>query len=928
MKRRLLTSLAIIFLVTVQACTGNGGPKPSPEANKGTSISENTSESATQPAASVVVATPTPEYVKPEDIAMGAVIDTTPEVVGAGKSVSFASNIPLTATLKITGPKGTALQADLQSGKAQLTIPEGTPAGVYTVLASSGEKSIAVGSFRIADKPGIWLETDRAFVRPGETATIKVMSWGYPNNTPVQVEVHGAVFSTNELSPDTQTGQLILASFDKPALLGDLIKGTWPLPKGMVGGVDVTVLNETNSDGSNVTSNTVEVKACSAASYIKGNLGQAGQVRAVWKEGQIQTTTAVTQDGSFEIQAGPGLVLLDVQRTGSSLSLDQSSQAVRLGCGETADVGSANLDLKTSIQQAYPFLGLTIDDLNKYNATATGDVTFDHKGLAECDMTDGTLTIKLDPGLDIPMSYTLKAPGVDGDGKYQAVFDLMDVTKGEATGSGTIDIVTDKIDQMMGVKGTFTANYDGDLGTGQVSGNFSCFYVPPMAQASSMDKKVIAPDFGGNKPLTALSPVVLEAGASQNTCRKGFIAYPQDKVSPILGEILGSTLFKTDPRLSVLTIGDVRALLGLQAERMLLGADDSDVQSVLAAIGGSLGVDFSFFLKIYQVGSKYVLDISVIRIRDARVIIRAFRSGTDLEKVAISDIYQQIADKMKNAAICGKIDPTEKTLNHGGTANISFTTTDLAGSEVNDAQVASSTSTCGKLNPDHGQTSGGSFQTKFTANQGNKPCDETLVFKASANTPAGEVETKPEEGQIKLSVADQWRLDMQLSVESGQDKFTINWHGFFHVNSDGKLIGTGNGDIQGNFPDYPCLILDFDHGNIHTEPNSAALNGNFNFYIYGDASGQSDQASFNLDPLGASAKLTYTFGNQKCAQGATYDPITGTLISMAAQEPLFMMGLKQLVLESKDGATVTKTSTSGVPGTMTATLHRDNGNSS
>ena len=125
--------------------------------------------------------------------------------------------------------------------------------------------------------------------------------------------------------------------------------------------------------------------------------------------------------------------------------------------------------------------------------------------------------------------------------------------------------------------------------------------------------------------------------------------------------------------------------------------------------------------------------------------------------------------------------------------------------------------------------------------------------------------------------------------------------------------------------DYPCLVLDFDHGDIRTEPNPASLHGDFNFYIYGEANHQGDQASFNLDPLGVSASLQYTFGNKGCAEGATYDPITGPIISMAAKQPLFIVGLQQLIMDAKDGASFQQSSTSGFPATLTVSLHRPDG---
>jgi hypothetical protein len=320
-----------------------------------------------------------------------------------------------------------------------------------------------------------------------------------------------------------------------------------------------------------------------------------------------------------------------------------------------------------------------------------------------------------------------------------------------------------------------------------------------------------------------------------------------------------------------------------------------------------------------------VLNISAIRVRDARVVARASRSGDDIEEVAFSDIYQEIAGKMQTADMCGKVDPQEIDLKHGEKAGIDFTVTDLSGQEVNGAQVTSEPANCGSLKPEQGQTSAGEFKTTFEANQDTRPCEERLQFTAKSETPIGEVETRPGEGQVKVSVSDQWVLEMEMTLNLGEagNDVKIDWRGNFHVNSAGKLIGSGTGAVQGDLPDYPCVVLDFDHGEVRQETNPTTLSGDFNFYIYGQANGQGDQSSFSLDPLAVSAPLDYRFGNDNCAQGATFDPITGPIVSMAAEQPTFILGLQELVLEAKDGATVQHTSSAGFPGTLTASLHHD-----
>ena len=930
MKRWFTTILVFTLLLTVQACSAaGGGDTPQvPAAAKTTATAGKSAGAPAEPEMPPATPTSEAEYVDISEIPLPASITASPEVAGAGEHIDLTSSIPLSATLLIQGPHDTRLQIDMQASEAGLDLPANAPAGLYTLTSSDQVNHPVAGTFRLAKEPGIWLAVDRAYARPGHPARLQVSAWGVPEDLPVVVEVHDSTFALNQLGPDPQSGQLVPFRFDQPPQLGDLLSRTWTLPEGITGEIEVVAGEDLSGDEAGFTSNSMPVNLCTAPSFIAGEVGQAAQVRAVWREGEVRAVSTTTQDGSFKIEAGPGLVLLGVQRTGAGLNGAASSQAVRLGCGETVDVGAADLGLEASLQAAYPLLGLTLDDLGAYSATATGSLAFEHQGYADCDLGEGTLTVRFNASSDDPISYSLEAPGVDGSGEYQAVFDVLDFMQGEASGPGTMQVAIDKVDDMMGVKGSFSAEYDGEPGAGEISGQFSCFYIPLMASDLQAQGRAHELILGGKKSLAALSPAIQASSAAQDTCRMGVVAYPNDDVSPILGDVLASTLFETTPRLSVLTTTDIQALLGLQAERLLLGASDAEVQAELDAIAGSMGADYSFWLRMDQLESRYVLNISAIRVLDARVVAHASRSGDDIEEVAFSDIYQEIAGKMQTADICGKVEPQDINLNHGEKAGIDFTVTDLGGQEVDGAQGTSEPAKCGSLKPEQGQTSAGEFKTTFEANQDTRPCEEQLQFTATSETPSGEVETRPGEGQVKVSVSDQWTLEMEMTLNLGEpgNDVKIDWRGNFHVNSSGKLIGSGTGAVQGDLPDYPCVVLDFDHGEVRQETNPTTLSGDFNFYIYGQASEQEDQASFSLDPLAVSAPLDYRFGNEHCAQGATFDPITGPIVSMAAQQPAFMMGLQELILEAKDGASAQHTSSSAFPGTLTVRIKHNKGN--
>ncbi|MEK7704994.1 MAG: outer membrane beta-barrel protein [Myxococcota bacterium] len=61
---------------------------------------------------------------------------------------------------------------------------------------------------------------------------------------------------------------------------------------------------------------------------------------------------------------------------------------------------------------------------------------------------------------------------------------------------------------------------------------------------------------------------------------------------------------------------DVNALIGFEKQKDLVGCDDA---SCLADIGGALGVDRIFVMKVARVGEEWVTTIKIINIREARV---------------------------------------------------------------------------------------------------------------------------------------------------------------------------------------------------------------------------------------------------------------------------------------------------------------------
>jgi TolB-like protein len=69
------------------------------------------------------------------------------------------------------------------------------------------------------------------------------------------------------------------------------------------------------------------------------------------------------------------------------------------------------------------------------------------------------------------------------------------------------------------------------------------------------------------------------------------------------------------------TVGreDIEASLGADKQRAALGCD---AVACMAEIGGALGVDLILHGQVGRVGSKYSVNVSVVRANDSRVIAR------------------------------------------------------------------------------------------------------------------------------------------------------------------------------------------------------------------------------------------------------------------------------------------------------------------
>ncbi len=64
------------------------------------------------------------------------------------------------------------------------------------------------------------------------------------------------------------------------------------------------------------------------------------------------------------------------------------------------------------------------------------------------------------------------------------------------------------------------------------------------------------------------------------------------------------------------------------------------------------------------------------------------------------------------------------------------------------------------------------------------------------------------------------------------------------------------------------------------------------FYVTGELEGSGADAAFDFSTYGLIDHLTYQFEHEGCSRNMTYDPFTGGLITLAAENPHVFLGEK------------------------------------
>lgn len=152
-------------------------------------------------------------------------------------------------------------------------------------------------------------------------------------------------------------------------------------------------------------------------------------------------------------------------------------------------------------------------------------------------------------------------------------------------------------------------------------------------------------------PLLVVLAVVLSAAAPHRTkvavLDLRAAAGQQEKV-PLLTPVIVAELAK-HPELQVISSQEIASALGLARQRQLLGCAED---SCLAEIGGALGVDYLVSSSLGRIGTRYRLDLRLVRASNAGIVASAgdFISGND---DALADATVRLSDLLASDLVRG-----------------------------------------------------------------------------------------------------------------------------------------------------------------------------------------------------------------------------------------------------------------------------------
>jgi hypothetical protein len=269
---------------------------------------------------------------------------------------------------------------------------------------------------------------------------------------------------------------------------------------------------------------------------------------------------------------------------------------------------------------------------------------------------------------------------------------------------------------------------------------------------------------GSGGVFSGTSAAIASAGSQDEICRQGLIdssvtinGQPDPAAAKAAGFALKAALATTSPRFSAVTQSDIVDLL----QEAVNEAMETDGEVNLDQVNAALATDFLIRLTATTLGESFPLLVRSIKFLegDQQVTTSGMSSPESLGQ-ANNSIYTDFAEKFSHSAICGQVDPEEKTVKLGDQVPLTYKVLDLSGGNADGAKVSVSDPECGTLSPDSGTIQSGLFETTYQFPE-DQFCTEELDFSAEWGSPVGQLKTRPHEAIARISAE---KAYMKLSV--------------------------------------------------------------------------------------------------------------------------------------------------------------------
>ncbi len=721
-----------------------------------------------------------------------------PSIAAVGDTLSITGDAGISGRVTLSRDGEAVGETDLANGAASFTIPAGASEGVLVAVLAGDQGEIAAGAARVAAEPALWLRADRRVVGEAEFVELRLEASGIPDSALAGLVIgEGDLAAALAVEADEEAdvraflqpedSGLLVPTFALRSTLADLA-GRPLLLSGYIAG-PVQAFAGDAEDGISFVSNSVSIQVCDQPGRIRGRLETRGAVRALALERGLETVSSVVEAGDFELTSSAGLTA--VFAAGLS-SIGEASEIgpviVEVPCGGLVEVdleqGTAEIiDRGLAPTESVDDEPDLLEDTG--TLTFTGAVEGDYEVFPLCSLEEENGAPSLDvlfgfDAADAPLTMlTLTNFGESGSYSGEIQIDLFIPSAVESRGPVEAEVEVREQEFLQTASVTFRGSYSGAAGEGTIEGGFNCVIFGGSSDHGSQSSVAGGRGRPELRPATHELAAPLQQAGGAEPCRKIFVAvFTYEDTGDSFDSYLASVLHARLKRADILASSDIQALLGLEAQRQLLGADADS--SLLAELAGALAVDFAVMGRFGTVPTterSYAI-ITGFPYRDGDGFAQTGATGQPIEAVVLDQAVPEFVDEMADAALCPSVSPEHDSLEPGEELNVQLQVTNLADEPVEGADVEADPPDLGELDPQNGTTEGGGFEATYAADDDSFGTEE-LRFALEWSGRAGPVRVEGgDPGTMsQIEIGDSYSIKAAYSLNPDDPELGVLFEG-------------------------------------------------------------------------------------------------------------------------------------------------------